>query len=50
MQPFDYVVPKDFAEASALLAGGSGAVRAFQGGTDLLIRARGGFIKPNAGR
>ncbi|MCX6031526.1 MAG: xanthine dehydrogenase family protein subunit M [Chloroflexi bacterium] len=46
MQPFDYIVPKDFAEASALLAGGSGAVRAFQGGTDLLIRARGGFIKP----
>ncbi len=46
MQPFDYIIPKDFAEASALLAGGNGAVRAFQGGTDLLIRARAGAIKP----
>jgi CO/xanthine dehydrogenase FAD-binding subunit len=46
LQPFDYIVPKDYAEASALLAGGSGAVRAFQGGTDLLIRVRGGLVKP----
>ncbi len=46
MQPFDYIIPKDHAEASALLADGSGAVRAFQGGTDLLIRARGGFVRP----
>jgi CO/xanthine dehydrogenase FAD-binding subunit len=46
LQPFDYIVPKDYAEASALLAGGNGAVRAFQGGTDLLIRIRGGFVKP----
>ena len=46
MQPFDYVIPKDLAEASALLAGGNGAARPFQGGTDFLIRARGGFIKP----
>ena len=46
MQPFDYIIPKDFAEASALLAAGNGAVRAFQGGTDFLIRARGGFIRP----
>lgn len=44
MQPFDYIIPKDHAEASALLAGG--AVRPFMGGTDFLIRARGGFIKP----
>lgn len=47
MQPFDYIIPQDFAEASALLAGGNGAVRAFQGGTDLLIRARAGSVKPS---
>jgi carbon-monoxide dehydrogenase medium subunit len=46
LQPFDYIIPKDHAEASALLAGGDGAVRPFQGGTDLLIRARDGFIHP----
>jgi carbon-monoxide dehydrogenase medium subunit len=45
LQPFDYIIPKDHAEASALLAAG-GAVRPFMGGTDFLIRARGGFIKP----
>jgi carbon-monoxide dehydrogenase medium subunit len=44
LQPFDYIIPKDHAEASALLAAG-GAVRPFMGGTDFLIRARGGFIK-----
>jgi len=47
LQPFDYVVPQDFAEASALLAAGDGSVRAFQGGTDLIIRMRGGFLKPD---
>lgn len=46
MQPFDYVVPRDHAEASALLAAGNGAARAYQGGTDLLIRIRGGFLQP----
>ena len=46
MQPFDYIIPKDHAEASALLASGNGATRPLQGGTDFLIRARGGFIKP----
>lgn len=46
MQPFDYIIPKDHAEASALLAAGNGAVRPFMGGTDFLIRARGGFVKP----
>lgn len=46
MQPFDYIIPKDHAEASALLAAGNGAVRPFQGGTDFLIRARGGFVRP----
>ena len=44
MQPFDYVVPRDFAEASALLAGGNGTVRALQGGTDLIVRARAGAV------
>jgi carbon-monoxide dehydrogenase medium subunit len=46
LQFFEYVVPKDLAEASALLAAGNGTIRPFQGGTDLLIRIRGGFIKP----
>ncbi len=43
MQPFDYVRPRDFAEASWMLAAGSGRTRALMGGTDLIIRARGGF-------
>jgi carbon-monoxide dehydrogenase medium subunit len=46
VQPFDYVVPRDHAEASALLAAGNGAFRPYQGGTDLLIRIRGGFLEP----
>lgn len=46
MQPFDYIIPKDHAEASALLAAGNGAAKPLLGGTDLLIRARGGFVKP----
>ncbi len=46
MQPFDYIIPKDYAEASALLATGNGVTRPLSGGTDLLIRARGGFVKP----
>lgn len=46
MQPFDYVIPRDLQEASALLAEGNGSVRCLQGGTDLLIRVRGGFIHP----
>lgn len=46
MQPFDYLIPKDHAEASALLAAGNGVTRPLQGGTDFLIRARGGFIRP----
>jgi carbon-monoxide dehydrogenase medium subunit len=33
-------------EASALLAAGNGSVRALQGGTDLIIRIRGGFVRP----
>ncbi|MCU0501439.1 MAG: xanthine dehydrogenase family protein subunit M [Anaerolineae bacterium] len=46
MQPFDYVVPKSHAEASALLVEGAGIVRPLMGGTDLLIRMRGGFVRP----
>jgi carbon-monoxide dehydrogenase medium subunit len=46
LQPFDYVVPKDYQEASELLGAGNGSVRALQGGTDLIIRIRGGFIRP----
>lgn len=46
MQPFDYIVPQDHAEASTLLAEGNGAVRPLQGGTDFLIRTRGGFVRP----
>ena len=46
MQPFDYVIPKDFQEASNLLAAGNGSARPLQGGTDLIIRIRGGFIRP----
>ena len=46
LQPFDYVVPKSHAEASALLVASNGTVRPFMGGTDLLIRIRGGFVRP----
>jgi CO/xanthine dehydrogenase FAD-binding subunit len=46
LQPFDYVKPKDHAEASALLASGDGAVRALLGGTDLIVRVRSGYVKP----
>lgn len=46
MQPFDYIIPKDHAQASALLAAGNGAAWPLQGGTDLLIRARGGVVRP----
>jgi carbon-monoxide dehydrogenase medium subunit len=45
LQPFDYLRPKDHADASALLAGG-GAVRALLGGTDLIVRMRGGYALP----
>ncbi len=60
MQPFDYVKPRDHAEASALLGGdgdvGDGAirdgairdgtVRALLGGTDLIVRMRAGHALP----
>jgi CO/xanthine dehydrogenase FAD-binding subunit len=46
LQPFNYVVPRSHAEASALLGDGNGSVRPFMGGTDLLIRMRGGVVRP----
>jgi carbon-monoxide dehydrogenase medium subunit len=46
MQPFDYVVPRDYGEASALLASADGRARPLQGGTDLLIRIRAGLLRP----
>ncbi len=46
MQPFDYIIPRDYQEASELLLAGNGSVRPLQGGTDLIIRIRGGFVKP----
>ncbi len=46
MQPFDYIIPRDHQEASELLLAGNGSVRPLQGGTDLIIRIRGGFVKP----
>lgn len=46
MQPFDYVTPADFREASALLSAADGRARALQGGTDLLVRIRAGLVRP----
>ena len=46
MQPFDYVVPQDFREASVLLASGEGHALALLGGTDLLVRIRAGLVRP----
>ncbi len=46
MQPFDYVIPRTHAEASQLLASQNGAARPLLGGTDLLVRIRGGFVHP----
>lgn len=44
MQPFECTIPADYTEAGEMLAA-SGA-RAYLGGTDVLIRMRGGFIQP----
>jgi len=46
LQPFEYVIPRDHAEACRLLEVGNGAARAFQGGTDLLVRIRAGVSPP----
>jgi aerobic carbon-monoxide dehydrogenase medium subunit len=46
LQPFDYVVPHTYIEASELLAGEAGAAKPLLGGTDLLVRIRGGFAHP----
>jgi carbon-monoxide dehydrogenase medium subunit len=46
LQPFDYVVPPSYLEASTILASGEGHARALQGGTDLLVRIRAGLVRP----
>ncbi|MBC8262642.1 MAG: xanthine dehydrogenase family protein subunit M [Anaerolineales bacterium] len=43
---FDYVKPASLAEASRLLAEHAGEARPFMGGTDLFVRIRDGFIRP----
>ncbi len=46
MEPFDYVKPSTFAEASAILTARGDSARILQGGTDLIIRIRGEFVRP----
>jgi carbon-monoxide dehydrogenase medium subunit len=46
LQPFDYVIARSHLDASALLVDGNVSVRPFMGGTDLLIRMRSGFVRP----
>ncbi|MCA9870813.1 MAG: xanthine dehydrogenase family protein subunit M [Anaerolineae bacterium] len=46
MQPFDYVKPTTFEEASALLVEHDGSARPMAGMTDLLIRIERGFVHP----
>jgi aerobic carbon-monoxide dehydrogenase medium subunit len=46
LQSFDYIVPHTYPEASELLAGEAGAAKPLLGGTDLLVRIRGGFAHP----
>jgi CO/xanthine dehydrogenase FAD-binding subunit len=43
---FDYVKPASLAEASRLLAEHAGEARPFMGGTDLFVRIRDGFVRP----
>ncbi|MGA9349878.1 MAG: xanthine dehydrogenase family protein subunit M [Anaerolineae bacterium] len=43
---FDYVKPTSLAEASCILAEHAGEARPFMGGTDLFVRMRDGFIRP----
>ena len=43
---FDYVKPASLAEASRLLAEHAGEARPFMGGTDLFVRMRDGFVRP----
>lgn len=46
MEPFDYVKPSTYAEASAILVARGNTARILQGGTDLIIRIRGEFVRP----
>jgi CO/xanthine dehydrogenase FAD-binding subunit len=43
---FDYAKPASLAEASRLLVERAGEARPFMGGTDLFVRMRDGFIRP----
>lgn len=43
---FDYVKPASLAEASRLLTEHAGEARPFMGGTDLFVRMRDGFVRP----
>ena len=43
---FDYVKPASLAKASRLLAEHAGEARPFMGGTDLFVRMRDGFVRP----
>ena len=43
---FDYAKPTSLAEASHILAEHGGEARPFMGGTDLFVRMRDGFIRP----
>ena len=45
MQPFEYILPEDHADASRLLAAGADTY-AYQGGTDLLVGVRAGAVQP----
>ncbi len=43
---FDYVKPASLAEASHILVEHGGEARPFMGGTDLFVRMRDGFVRP----
>jgi carbon-monoxide dehydrogenase medium subunit len=43
---FDYLKPASLAEASRILAEGSDQARPFMGGTDIFVRMRDGFVRP----
>ena len=46
MNSFDHHTPASLSEALALLAGNNGSAAVIAGGTDLLLRMKGGFVKP----
>ncbi len=48
LSTFDYVKPASLSEASRFLVEHDGGARPFMGGTDLFVRMRDGFIRPQA--